>query len=310
MHSDHLLAFERIVREGNFGKAARALGITQPSISARIAALEREAGSALLERSRRGVSLTEQGRAFLPYARRVLEVMDEGSQAVREVREGSRGKVNLGAPESLARGFLVSAILRFRSSHPEVDVSVMTGRSDQVVEMVHDGVAKLGLITSSYLDDGLATLCRFREPLVAVAHPDHPLTKCEAVSFAEVVQEAAPFLLVGWSPAFSTKVKRAAHRPGSTMEVPVGTAQEMLLRGTGASFLARSLVGCDLRAGRLTELTVLDPPRIHRESSLVRPAEKGELSTAASAFVEELRLWAEDAQVQVPNGKLHSQSLR
>ena len=297
MHSDHLLAFERIVREGSFGKAARALGITQPSISARIAALEREAGGVLLERSRRGVSLTEQGRAFLPYARRVLEVMDEGREAAREAREGRRGRVTLGAPESLARGFLVSAISRFRSSHPEVDVFVKAGHSDQVVEMLHDGVARLGLITGSCPNDGLAILCRFREPLVAVAHPGHPLAGRGAVPFAEVVRKAAPFFLVPWSPAFSAKVERAAHGAGATMQVPVSTAQELLRRGTGASFLTRPLVESDLAAGRLTELAVLDPPRLHRESALVRLADGGELPAAASAFVDGLRLEAEDARV-------------
>lgn len=224
MHSDHLLAFERIVREGSFGKAARALGITQPSISARMAALEREAGGALLERSRRGVSLTEQGRAFLPYARRVLEVMDEGLEASREAREGRRGRVTVGLLESLATGFVALAISRFRSSHPDVDVFIKAGHSDQVVEMLHDGVATLGLITGSYLDDGLATILRFREPLVAVTHPDHPLARHGSVSFGEVVREAGPFFLIPWNPAFVAKVERIAHGAGTTMQVRGGAA--------------------------------------------------------------------------------------
>jgi DNA-binding transcriptional LysR family regulator len=302
VHSDHLLAFERIVREGSFGKAARALGIAQPSISARMRALEREAGGPLLERSRGGVSLTEQGRAFLPYARRALEVMDEGLEAAREAREGRRGRVTVGVLESLVGGFVAQGIRRFRSSHPRAEVFVRTGHSDQIVDMLHDGVANLGLITGSYLDDGLATVLRFREPLVAVAHPDHPLTRPDAVPFAEVVSKAAPFFLVRWSPAFAARTERAARGAGTVMEVPVGTARELLLGGMGASFLTRSLVEGDLASGRLAELDVAESPRLHRESALVRSAGGRAAPAVVTAFVDALRLEAGEARVDLPDG--------
>jgi len=301
VHSDHLLAFERIVREGSFGKAARALGIAQPSISARIRALEREAGGSLLDRSRRGVSLTEQGRAFLPYARRMLEVMDEGLEASREVRGGRRGRVTVGVLESLAGGFVASALSRFRSSHPEAEIFVRTGHSDQIIEMLHDRVVKLGLITGSYLDGELTTVLRFREPLIAVAHPDHPLAQRQAVSFAEVVQKAAPFFLVRWSPAFTAKVERSTLGAGYTMEVPMSTAQELLLGGMGASFLTRSLAEEDLASGRLVELGVANPLRLHRESALAQLYDKSATPAVVTAFVDAVRLEAEKASVRLPD---------
>lgn len=302
MHSDHLLAFERIVREGSFGKAARSLGISQPSISARIQALEREAGGMLLERSRRGISLTEQGSAFLPYACRVLEVMGEGLEASREVREGHRGRVTVGVLETLAGGFVASAISRFRSSRPEAEVFVKTGHSDQIIEMVHDRVAKLGLITGSYLDDRLTTVLRLREPLVIVAHPDHPLARRKDISFAEVVQKAAPFFLIRWSPAFAAKVEEVEYGAGALMEVPVGTARELLLSGVGASFLTRSLAEGDLANGRLVELGVADPLRLNRESALVRLPDKGATPAVVSAFVDSLCLEAKKACVRLSDG--------
>ena len=302
MHSDHLLAFERIVREGSFGKAARALGITQPSISARMAALEREAGGVLLERSRRGVSLTEQGRVFLPYARRVLEVMDEGLEASREAREGRRGRVTVGLLESLATGFMVLAISRFRSSHPDVDVFIKADHSDQVVEMLHDGVATLGLITGSYLDDGLATILRFREPLVAVTHPDHPLARHGSVSFGEVVREAGPFFLIPWNSAFVAKVERIANEAGTTMRVPASMARELLSSGMGASFLTRSLAERDLTSGRLVEIGIAGFPQLQQESVLARLSGKGATPAVVSDFVDALRLEAEKARVHLRDG--------
>jgi DNA-binding transcriptional LysR family regulator len=76
MDIDQLRAFERIVREGSFSRAARALDITQPTISARIAALERTLGGRLFSRGGRNLTLTERVEQFLPYARRVLEVLE------------------------------------------------------------------------------------------------------------------------------------------------------------------------------------------------------------------------------------------
>src|SRR5689334_18140039 len=76
MDLDQIAAFERVVREGSFSRAAVALGIGQPAVSSRIQALEEDVGGILFLRGRR-VSLTPMGEGLLPYARRVLEVLRE-----------------------------------------------------------------------------------------------------------------------------------------------------------------------------------------------------------------------------------------
>ncbi|HEX5691219.1 MAG TPA: LysR family transcriptional regulator, partial [Roseiflexaceae bacterium] len=75
MDLHQLMAFERIAREGSFSRAAWSLQIAQPTISARIQALEQEVGGALFVRGGRRVTLTERGESFLPYARRAMEVL-------------------------------------------------------------------------------------------------------------------------------------------------------------------------------------------------------------------------------------------
>ncbi len=81
MDVSQLAAFDRVVREGSFSRAAWALNIAQPTISARIQALEREVGGPLFERNNRRVSLTEKGVSFLPYARQALADITDGMQA-------------------------------------------------------------------------------------------------------------------------------------------------------------------------------------------------------------------------------------
>jgi hypothetical protein len=87
MDTQQLLAFQRVVREGSFSRAALTLDIGQPALSARIQALEAKLGGALFSRGRR-VALTPLGTAFLPYARRALETLEEGARVARSAQSG------------------------------------------------------------------------------------------------------------------------------------------------------------------------------------------------------------------------------
>src|SRR5215472_13141708 len=121
MDTAQLLAFERIVRERSFSRAARALGIAQPTISERIRALERAVGGPLFVRAGRGVELTDLGATFLPFARRALEVLGAGVEAARQTQAGTQGRATLGVLESLSGGFLGPALAGFHAAHPNVE---------------------------------------------------------------------------------------------------------------------------------------------------------------------------------------------
>ncbi len=175
MDIEQLRTFERIVREGSFSRAARSLDIAQPSISARIQALEHEVGGPLFVRGGRTLALTELGESFLPYCRRALAVLAEGIEAARLTEHGERGRVTLGTVQSLSRGFVASAVARFHAAHPQVELFIRTGHSDQVVEMLDDGAVKLGLIIWPFFGADLMPLLRFSEPLVLVVAAEHPL---------------------------------------------------------------------------------------------------------------------------------------
>src|SRR4051794_25304734 len=108
MDTEQLVTFARVVREGSFSRAARVLDVAQPTVSARIAALEQEEGGALFTRGHQ-VVLTPRGEGCLPYAQRALAVLTEGVEAARLVESGERGRVTIGTIESLAGGFLATA---------------------------------------------------------------------------------------------------------------------------------------------------------------------------------------------------------
>src|SRR5579875_509556 len=291
MDRDQLQAFERIVRDGSFSRAARTLNITQPTISARIQALEQEVGGQLFTRAGRKVTLTERGESFLPYARRALEVLAEGVEAAQLTQEGKRGRVTVGTIESLAGGFLASSIASFHDTHPKVDYFVRTGHSDQVVEMLYDGVVKLGLISWPFFNPDLIPVLRFREPLVLAVPAGSSLIGRGAVTLEEAQRAKGHLLKVQWQwgPAVNTTLLRITEQMSPMVELPFETVRHLLLDGIGAAFLPRALVAEDLKSGRLVEVEVADVPPVYRESALVHLAHRGPLNAVLADFVEVMR---------------------
>lgn len=298
MDIDQLLAFERIVREGSFSRAARQLNITQPTISARIQNLEQEMGVPLFLRGGRKLALTERGEQFLTYVQRALEVLNEGLEAARLSDAGQRGRITIGIPHSLAGGFLAEAILAHHDRYPLVDFYVRTGHSDQVIEMLYDDRARLGLISWPAYNNDLAILLRFREPLVLVMHASNPLAKQDKVRLEQVKKVRGHLLNLNWGPSASAFMARVREQGGPMTELPLETARYMLLNGLGAAFVTRFAVAEELRSGKLVEVEVEDLEPAWRESALVCLKRKLPLNTILRNFVDELDLQASDVRVR------------
>jgi len=122
---EQLATFDRIVREGSFSRAAWALGVAQPTVSARIQALERTVGGPLFRRGGRGVALTDLGLSFLPYARRAIEVLEAGVTAARSRLAGAKTPWN---PVRGMRGGVTRAARRARTSQGSNSTCVVPSR--------------------------------------------------------------------------------------------------------------------------------------------------------------------------------------
>jgi DNA-binding transcriptional LysR family regulator len=284
MDIEQLTAFTRIARVGSFTRAAQALGLPQPTISGRIRALEEAVGGALFHRNGRKLTLTERGVRFLPYAERTLELLAEGVERAGLAEEGQFGRVTLGAMVSMAASPLGPAVDLFLRTHPRVDLWIESGHSNQVMEMLRDGIAQLGLITAPYLDSDIETIARFRDPLVLVTGPDHPLARSEPRSLREVVHEANPFLWIMYSLEMDHLRQRMHAEPGAReVDLPAATLREVLLSGTGAGIMTASTVRSDIEQGRLVRIETTDANHLIRETALVALAHRA-LPNAAIAF--------------------------
>jgi DNA-binding transcriptional LysR family regulator len=139
-----------IQRTGGFSAAAEQLHRSQPAISRRIALLEAELGAPLFERVAGGVVLSQAGQLLRPYAERVLAALKDASEAIDALRLGHAGPLSIAMVGTLANGDLTSALQRFAARFPRIELSLRTGTSDEVSELVRRGDITIGI---RYFDD-------------------------------------------------------------------------------------------------------------------------------------------------------------
>jgi DNA-binding transcriptional LysR family regulator len=292
MDIDQLIAFERIVREGSFSRAAWALNIAQPTISARIQALEQELGGPLFVRSNRRVTLTARGSSFLPHARRALMAILEGIDAAKLSQTGQRGRIAVGGLGSLAHGLFGPALARFYASHPHVECYLRSAEHAHMLEMLYDGVVSIALITWPCLEPPLLELTPLffiHEPVVFVVPKQHPLAQQGRVTQAEIIAAADPFLRLRWWQATHSSVAQLAQRANLIADVSMEVARYLVNNGIGMGFFTRTLIADDLAKGSVVALEVCDLPPIFRDGALVRLARNGPPEPVENAFIECLR---------------------
>ena len=177
--------FLEVARRGSVSRAAEALFITQPTLTARLQGLERELGTPLFLRTPHGMRLTDAGRAWIPYAERALRALVDGRDALEQVITASAGHLMIAAAPAVSTYVLPDLLERFVAAHPRVEVSVRTGHSEDVVELVLRDEVQLGL--GRAIRHPELELRQFHtEDLVLVCAPDHPFTQLSSVTMAQV----------------------------------------------------------------------------------------------------------------------------
>jgi DNA-binding transcriptional LysR family regulator len=191
--------FLAVVQEGSFTAAAARLHMVQSSLSASLLSLERELGSELFIRGRRGTGLTDAGRALLEPARAALADTDRARDAVAEVKGLLRGSVRIATVAVPRRLDAMETIRRFREQHPDVEIHLLHDGARDLVGLVADGDVDFAITP---LTHRTRPALRFEPlvstPLVILCSADHPLAGALDVDPGEVAQEQVIDLPRGW----------------------------------------------------------------------------------------------------------------
>ncbi len=174
MQLRHLAYFVAVADEGSFTRAADNLGVSQPTLSKQIQALENSLGTRLLVRDRAGIELTSAGEALLPHAQRILIEAENATRSVHEVASLQRGRVRMGATPSMVEGLLAPVLTRFRAEHPAIDLEVHEAGSRDLTAELSTGridVALLIVPLAAHIPD-LETSVVYTERLVLASPAD------------------------------------------------------------------------------------------------------------------------------------------
>jgi len=291
VNTDQLIAFERIVREGSFSRAAWSLEVSQPTVSARIRTLERAVGGRLFDRTRRDVTLTARGQAFLPYARQAIAALQAGIDHATLAHAGEQGELTIGMLRSLTGHFLTPALAQFQQQHPEVRMVVREGDHWQIVEWLKDGDIELGMVTWPDLGPSLVALTPLfvmHEQAVLLAAGTHPLTALDVVTRADVARLGDPFMLLRWWQVTPEPIVALSQEATRVADLPIDTARDLLASGVGVGFFPQAQVVPDVERRTVVAIDVVDLPPIVRTSALVRPQRNVTLSASAQRFAETL----------------------
>ncbi len=172
LESDLMRGFLAVVDAGSVTRAAEKMGRTQSAVSMQIRKLEESLGQSIFVREPRGVSLTERGKQLLPYARRVVGLLDETATALRE--KPLSGPVRVGIPDEYVQSILPSALASFSQRHPDTQVTARCDFSAPQLAALKDDKVDLAVVYQGHSEEKAEVLAV--DPTVwvtSVSHAQH-----------------------------------------------------------------------------------------------------------------------------------------
>lgn len=273
MDIQELEAFWWISQTGSFNRAAERLYLTQPSVTARIQALEKELGQPLFERKPRGVRLTDAGRALLPHAERVLQDIRKARQAVVDLMSATGGTLALGCALTTSTYTLPQILDVYKRTYPQVEITVRTGRSQQIQQLVLDDTVQMGLVHAPVNPHPeIHAIPLYDEEIVLVAYPGHPLAAEERVVADRLAGE--PFITPDRSSGYWSLVEQfwasAGLAPRVTMELDsIEATKRMVMHQLGITMLPRNCVSQEAENGTLVIVPLEGATNLTRQTLLI-----------------------------------------
>lgn len=286
-----LEAFLEVAERRSVSRAAEALFLTQPALSARLRRLEADLGATLFVRTPRGMRLTDAGHAFLPYAARALATLADGRRQVNALERGGAGSLAIGAAPGVGTYVLPGVLKRFREGHPRVRVSVRTGHSEEVLDLVLHEQVDLGLVRALQHPEVAATPL-YEDRLVLVVEPGHAFARAGSIVLEEIGREQLVLFdrTSSYHELTSALFRSAGVFPAGVMELDnIEAAKKMVEQGFGVALLPQTAVAGELEAGSLAAVEISDAEPVRRQIVAIRRPDAGPPALIAafiSAFDE------------------------
>jgi DNA-binding transcriptional LysR family regulator len=291
MTLEQLRVFIAVAEQQHFTRAAEELCITQPAVSASVAAIESRYKVHLFHRIGRRVELSEAGQLLLQEARLVLQQVSVMEQAVQELSGLKRGILQLGASRTLAHSWLSPLVHQFYRKHPDVRIILNVTNTAQVIQQLLMGNIELGLVEG---ESNSPSLCREvigSDTMVLVVGPAHPWWTRKKIGLADMqetnwvmreVGSGSRQFLESTFTAYGIQLSQLK----MVLELPTCTMVKSAVEaGCGAAFISAMMVARELEEGTLRQLNLPEIPQLKQTRNFYSVTHRErKLSEAGNAF--------------------------
>ena len=289
-----LEVFCKVVDLGSFTRAAEAALLSQPSVSEHIRALEEQFDEKLIDRLGRQAQPTHAGKILYQYARRIIQLKDDATQAISQYQGNLSGTLAVGASTIPGAYILPRKIESFKAGYAGVDLMLTISGTSQVVNEVLNGNLELGLVGTSWKDPRIECEAMFADQLVLTVYPEHPWAQRSSVQAAELLD--SQFIMrengSGTRMEMLSALKEVGVDGGHLKLVAQMGSNEAVRQGVrakiGVSILSLLAVQEDVERGLL--VTVPIAGLVMTRSFYLVKRRKRQLSPLATAFCQHLHL--------------------
>jgi len=288
MNLRHLEIFYRVIEEGGFTKAAVAMRLSQPTLSAAVRQLEEAQGAQLLNRKGRGVTPTEAGHLLHAYARRIFALRQQAKVELKALFSTDQGELLLGGSTIPGTYILPRLVAKFGQTYPQTRVNLRLASTETIVKNLREQRLELALIGGLIEDRRLESVPCFGDELVIIVPADYAWASRVMISEKELA--GLPFLLRERGSASRSAFEFRLKKQGISIApekliAEVGGNEALkqgVLAGLGVAVISQLAVTGELQRGELIALQLAGGP-LRRKFYLVQ-AKGLKLSVAAERF--------------------------
>lgn len=274
-------------------RAAAQLHLTQPAVSAQIARLEDKLGQKLFDRTASGMSLTAAGKLFRGYVQAALAQLEDGQNALDQLRGLQRGSLSVGGGATATTYLLPQLLGQFYARYPTIRIFVREQPSQSVVENVLEGQLDLGVVTLplNLSTSGPQSAARLtvqawmRDEMRLIVPPGHPLAAKAHFHWREL--SGQPLVLFEAGSAVRGLLDHAMNQAGIDADIvmelrSIESIKQMVAQGIGSAFVSQFALGDPAQGLRCSQRPII------RELAVIYRNDRAQ-SPAARAFLEMMR---------------------
>ncbi|RTE10143.1 LysR family transcriptional regulator [Paenibacillus whitsoniae] len=257
MNIDNIEAFVYVIHFNSFNKAADALFLSQPSVTARIQSLERDLNTLLFVREGRNFKLTEKGKQFLPFAQQILQTYKKGKQQLLHVNK-SLDELRIGCTVTVSNYVLPEMIPFIKRNHPHLQINVTTAPTEVILEKLVRKEIDIGFVRN-ITHPHIGSWAYYEDPIGLYVDPGHPFVRMEQLTMEDVSRESLVFFECGsldWA-----KIHRlfaALDRP-PLIQYQIDNseaAKKLVMKRIGVAFLPELCVRQEVKDGLLVPVSI------------------------------------------------------